>query len=284
MSWRRFCFGGMMKAITKKHIRTLIKARKNNSHKGTYGHSLLIAGNAGTMGAAVIAATACLRTGTGLLTVNIPEEERFILQIAVPEAMVAMREKKIDLKSFSAIGIGPGLGTNASQKKLLETILKNTTCPLVLDADALNMVANNKTLWKFIPASTIITPHPKEFDRLFGAHTNQEARIKKAIAQANDLNIIIVLKGHQTIVTSGTESFFNTSGNAGLAKGGSGDALTGMITALLAQRLKPLEAAMAAVYLHGMAADLSLKEQSMESMIITDVIDHIGRSFDAVAK
>jgi hydroxyethylthiazole kinase-like uncharacterized protein yjeF len=283
MRWLRFCFGRMMKAITKKYIRILLKPRKNDSYKGTYGHSLLIAGNTGTMGAAVIAAKACLRTGTGLLTVNVPEDERVILQIAVPEAMVTMRKKKMDLKLFSAIGIGPGFGTGASQKKLLETILKNTSCPLVLDADALNILAGNKALWKFIPASTIITPHPKEFDRLFGAHTNQEARIKKAIAQAKALNVIIVLKGHQTVVTSGVESFYNTSGNAGLAKGGSGDALTGMITALLAQGFNPLEAAMAAVYLHGLAADLSLKEQSMESMMITDVIDHIGQSFYAVA-
>jgi hydroxyethylthiazole kinase-like uncharacterized protein yjeF len=273
-----------MKAITKKYIRTLIKARTDDSHKGTYGHSLLIAGNTGTMGAVVIAAKACLRTGTGLLTVNVPEEERFVLQIAVPEAMVAMRKKKTDLKPFSAIGIGPGLGTSASQKTILETILKNSNCPLVLDADALNILANNKALWKFIPASTIITPHPKEFDRLFGTHHSHEARIKQAIAQAKALNLIIVLKGHRTLVTSGTHTFYNTTGNAGLAKGGSGDALTGMITAFLAQGLKPLEAATAAVYLHGLAADLCLKEQSMETMIITDVIDHIGRSFYAVAK
>lgn len=269
-----------MKKITKKHIRTIIPERKNNAHKGTYGHSLLIAGNTGTMGAAVIAAKACLRTGTGLLTVNVPEEERMIVQVAIPEAMITRREKQMDLKKISAIGIGPGLGTGLSQTALLKNIFKNSHCPLVLDADALNILAGDHSLLKSIPASTIITPHPKEFDRLFGEHKTPEDRIKKAIEKAAELKLMIVLKGHHTIITSGTHSFYNTTGNAGLAKGGSGDALTGMITAFLAQGIKPLEAAMAAVYLHGLAADITLKEQSMESMLISDVIHNIGKAFD----
>ncbi len=280
MSWRQLCIHAvMMKKITRKHIRTIIPGRKNDSHKGTYGHSLLIAGNTGTMGAAVIAAKACLRSGTGLLTVHVPEEERVILQTSVPEAMVSLREKHPDLKKISAIGIGPGLGTGSSQKTLLKYILKNTSCPLVLDADALNIIAGDNSLWKAVPASTIITPHPKEFDRLFGEHKTQEDRIKGAIAKAAELKLVIVLKGHHTIITSGTQAFYNTTGNAGLAKGGSGDALTGMITAFLAQGSKPLDAALAAVYLHGLAADLTLKEQSMESMLITDVIGQLGKAF-----
>lgn len=273
-----------MKKITKKHIRTILPGRKNDSHKGTYGHSLLIAGNTGTMGAAVIAAKACLRSGTGLLTVNVPKEERVILQTSVPEAMVSLREEHTDLKKISAIGIGPGLGTGSAQKALLKNILKNSQCPLVLDADALNMIAGDNSLWKAVPASTIITPHPKEFDRLFGEHKHHEERIKGAIAKAAELKLIIVLKGHHTIITSGTHSFYNMTGNAGLAKGGSGDALTGMLTALLAQGSKPLEAALAAVYLHGLAADITLKEQSMESMLISDVINNIGKAFKLCQK
>lgn len=269
----------MIKKITKKHIRTLIPERKNDSHKGTYGHSLLVAGNTGTMGAAVIAAKACLRTGTGLLTVNVPEKERAILQTSVPEAMVSLREKHPDLEKFSAIGIGPGLGTGSPQKALIKSILKHSHCPLVLDADALNIIAGDNSLWKAVPPSTIITPHPKEFDRLFGEHKHHEERIKRAMEKAAELKLIIVLKGHHTIITPGAHSFYNTTGNAGLAKGGSGDALTGMITAFLAQGIKPLDAALAAVYLHGLAADLSLKEQSEESMLITDVIRHIGNAF-----
>lgn len=269
----------MIKKITKKHIRTLIPERKNDSHKGTYGHSLLVAGNTGTMGAAVIAAKACLRAGTGLLTVNVPEKERAILQTSVPEAIVSLREKHPDLEKFSAIGIGPGLGTGSPQKALIKSILKHSHCPLVLDADALNIIAGDNSLWKAVPPSTIITPHPKEFDRLFGEHKHHEERIKRAMAKAAELKLIIVLKGHHTIITPGAHSFYNTTGNAGLAKGGSGDALTGMITAFLAQGIKPLDAALVAVYLHGLAADLSLKEQSEESMLITDVIRHIGNAF-----
>lgn len=284
MMWREFCKSFGMKELTKKHIRTLIKDRKQDSHKGTYGHSLLIAGNTGTMGAAVIAAKACLRTGTGLLTVNVPEEERIILQVAVPEAMVTAREKQIDLKKISAIGIGPGLGTGKLQKAILQSILKNSECPLVLDADALNIIAGDNKLWKSVPASTIITPHPKEFDRLFGEHKHHEDRIQKAMAKAAELKLIIVLKGHHTVITSGTHSFYNTTGNAGLAKGGSGDALTGMITAFLAQGSKPLDAALVSVYLHGLAAELTLKEQSMESMLISDVINNIGKAFTLCRK
>jgi len=268
-----------MKKITRQYIRTLIPERNKDSHKGTYGHSLLIAGNTGTMGAAVIAAKACLRTGTGLLTVNVPEDERFIMQTSLPEAMIALREKRRDLKKFSAIAIGPGLGTGSPQKALVKSILRNSHCPLVLDADALNIIAGDKSLWKAVPPSTILTPHPKEFDRLFGEHRHQEDRIRKAIAKAAEQELLIVLKGHHTVITTGTHTFYNVTGNAGLAKGGSGDALTGMITAFLAQGSKPLEAALSAIYLHGLAADITLEEQSMESMLITDVISNIGRAF-----
>lgn len=273
-----------MKAITASQIRSLIKPREKDSHKGSYGHSLLIAGNTGRMGAAVISAKACLRSGTGLLTVSVPEQEKNILPIALPEAMIVLRKQNNDHAYASALGIGPGLGTGDREKALLKSVLKKTTCPLVLDADALNILAADKALWKHIPASAILTPHPKEFDRLFGIHQSPEARIQTAIAKAKELKIIIVLKGHRTLVTSGAQTFYNTTGNAGLAKGGSGDALTGMITAFLAQGRRPLDASLIAVYLHGLAADLCLKKQSMESMLITDVIDCIGKAFRACLK
>lgn len=236
------------------------------------------------MGAAVISAKACLRSGTGLLTVSVPEQEKNILPIALPEAMIVLRKQNNDHAYASALGIGPGLGTGDREKALLKSVLKKTTCPLVLDADALNILAADKALWKHIPASAILTPHPKEFDRLFGIHQSPEARIQTAIAKAKELKIIIVLKGHRTLVTSGAQTFYNTTGNAGLAKGGSGDALTGMITAFLAQGRRPLDASLIAVYLHGLAADLCLKKQSMESMLITDVIDCIGKAFRACLK
>lgn len=268
-----------MKPISKQFIRSLIQPRDKASHKGTYGHALLIAGNTGKMGAAVIATQACLRSGVGLVTVNIPEKETFILQATVPEAMVIAREQKNnDVTSFSAIGIGPGIGTDRPILKLVTDSL-NSKLPLVMDADALNVISLHKTLLNKIPEHTILTPHPKEFDRLFGIHKNNALRMLTATKKAKEYNIIIVLKSHETLVTSGIKTFINKTGNAGLAKGGSGDALTGMITAFLAQGYTPLDAALIGVYMHGLAADLTLQDQSMESMLITDVIKNLGKAF-----
>lgn len=274
-----------MKILTKTYIRSLLKPRIKNLHKGTYGHSLLIAGNSGRMGAALIAARACLRSGSGLLSVSVPKEERFILQSSIPEAMVLFREKKInDYAAFSATGIGPGLGIGSEEKEILLAILKKIRGPLVLDADALTLISAHKKLMALVPAGTVITPHPKEFDRLFGIHNSEEERTRTAIKKAKEHQVVIVLKGHQTLITNGMETFRNTTGNAGLAKGGSGDALTGMITALLSQKYPGIQAASIAVYIHGFAADITLKDQSMESMLITDVIDHLGNAFQALHK
>lgn len=269
-----------MKKITRQTIRSIYRKREPDSHKGSYGHALLIAGSKGCMGAAVIAAKAGLRAGAGLLSVDVPKDEATILQVSVPEAMLVFRENNnLINKSFSAAGIGPGLSLSQDNTKLVSYYLSNFGNPLILDADALNCIAANKKLLKQIPPGTIITPHPKEFDRLFGQHADTPARIKTAIEQAEALQIVIVLKGHHTLITSGGKSFINTTGNAGLAKGGSGDALTGMITSFLAQGYIALHAAILAVYLHGLAADIALKEQSMESMLITDVIECLGKAF-----
>ena len=269
-----------MQNLTKQHITTLLKPREANSHKGTYGHALLIAGNKYKMGAALIAAKACLRSGAGLLTVNIPSEERFILQTAIPEAMLFAREDtKYDVNNFSAIGIGPGIGTEEDAKKLLKQTLTDCNQPLLLDADALNILAADKSLLSLLKSNTILTPHPTEFDRLFGEHTSVEARQEIAIQKAKEYNIVIVLKDYQTLITYKNESFLNTTGNAGLAKGGSGDALTGIITAFLAQGYEPFVAAQISVYLHGLAADIALHIQSMESLLISDVIQFLGEAF-----
>ena len=272
-----------MKKITKAIVAKLLKPRAANTHKGSYGNSLIIAGSKGKMGAAVIAAKACLRSGTGLLTVNVPEKERFILQIALPEAMLINRENGvINLVDFSAIAIGPGIGITNKSKHLLSQIINSNSKPLLLDADALNIITAHNELLTQLQENTIITPHPKEFDRLFGVHQNINDRIKTALLKATEYKIVIVLKGHQTVVACATEAFANTTGNAGLAKGGSGDALTGIITAFLAQGYAAFDAARLGVYIHGLAADISLKEQSMESMLITDVIDCLGKAFKQI--
>ena len=269
-----------MKSTPKNNIASLIIPRVADSHKGNFGHTLLIAGSLGKMGAAVIAAKACLRSGTGLLTVNTPKDERVILQTSIPEAMIQMRTlKKQDLSSFTVIAIGPGIGIDKESRRIVEYTLHNYTKPMVLDADALNIIAANKKLFNKIPKGSIITPHIKEFDRLFGDHELIEQRIETAIKVASEFEMVVVLKGHQTIVTAAGEVYTNTTGNAGLAKGGSGDALTGMIAAMLAQGYEPFTAARLGVYLHGLAADNALEKQSMESMLITDVIDCIGGAF-----
>lgn len=272
-----------MKALTKQIISELLQPREPNSHKGTYGHALLIAGSVGKMGAAVIAAKACLRSGCGLLTVLIPKKERYILQTSIPEAMLLFRDiETIDYNYFASIGIGPGLGTDSTSVVLLTAIFSDCLNPILLDADALNCLANNEKLFDKLPQNIILTPHPKEFDRLFGIAKNNEERMVIAIQKAKEYTIIIVLKGHETLITNGKESFINTTGNAGLAKGGSGDALSGMITSFLAQGYEPFSAAKIGVYMHGLAADITLNKQSMESMLITDVIESIGDAFKIV--
>ncbi len=266
--------------LTETTIKSLIKPRQPNSSKGDYGHALLVAGDKGKMGAAVLAARACLRSGAGLLTVSIPTEERCILQTAIPEAILIFRENTyIDYTFFDAIGIGPGIGVSTSSKELLTEILVNYAKPLLLDADALNILSEHKSLIEKIPQKTILTPHSKEFDRLFGIHKNTDERTDTAIRKAKELNIIIVLKGHKTLVTNGVDVFWNTTGNAGLAKGGSGDALSGMITSFLAQSYDAFTASKIGVFLHGLAADIALEKQSMESLLISDVTECIGKAF-----
>ena len=269
----------MYSQITKEEITSLIKPRQPNSHKGTYGHALLIAGSKGKMGAAVLAAKACLRTGTGLLTVNVPQKERAILQTAIPEAMLMMRQNKIEWNKFSALGIGPALGTSLKRLALLKAVLENFSKPLLLDADALTLLAQNKNLWSSIPAGSVITPHPAEFDRMFGPCTNHDERMKKAITLSTQYPWVIILKNYHTLIAADGNVCINTTGNAGLAKGGSGDILSGMVTALLAQGYPSFNAAKIAVYLHGLAADIALKKQSMESLLATDVIECVGEAF-----
>jgi hydroxyethylthiazole kinase-like uncharacterized protein yjeF len=268
------------KMLTKENIQSLIKQRPSDSSKGDYGHALIVAGNLGKMGSAVISARACFRSGVGLLTIKIPKEERFILQTSIPEAMLIFEEDAhIDYNFFNAIGIGPGIGFGAQSKEVLSEILKICTVPLLLDADALNILSKNTDLIHKIPPKTILTPHSKEFDRLFGIHTNSDERIDTAFRKAKEHNVIIILKGHKTFITNGIDGFFNTTGNAGLAKAGSGDALSGIITSFLAQNYEAFTAAKIGVFIHGLAADIAVEKQSMESILITDVIESLGQAF-----
>uniref|UniRef100_UPI00404AAE22 NAD(P)H-hydrate dehydratase n=1 Tax=Flavobacterium sp. TaxID=239 RepID=UPI00404AAE22 len=271
-----------MKIIEIEHVKQILTKRLPNSHKGNFGHALLIAGSEQKMGAAIIAAKACLRSGVGLLTVSIPKEERSSIFTSIPEAMLHFREKQIDFSKYNSLAIGPGLEQNAATEKLFYSILFNTKFPIVIDADALNILAKNQDWYSQLPKNSILTPHPKEFDRLFGNHNSEEERRIKATIKAKEINGIIVLKGHKTFITNGIDFFENTNGNAGLAKGGSGDALTGIILAFLAQGYEPLNAAKLAVFIHGFSADITLQTQSQESMLITDVIENLGKTFQEI--
>ena len=263
-------------------IKNTYKKRPCDSHKGTHGHALLIAGSENKIGAAIIASKACLRSGVGLLTVSIPKSEKVSLATSIPEAMFHFRDELFDFSGFTSIGIGPGLNQDDAAQKLLYSVLLKAKYSVAFDADALNILAKNQDWLSLLPIQSILTPHPKEFDRLFGEHISESERRNTAIKKAKELNCVIVLKGHKTFITDGTYTFENTTGNSGLAKGGSGDALTGMITSFLAQGYTTLEAAKLGVYLHGLAADITLQLQSEESMLITDVIDNIGLAFKSL--
>jgi NAD(P)H-hydrate epimerase len=242
------------------------------------------------MGAAVLSAKACMRSGAGLLTCHIPKCGYYILQSTVPEAMVMtdLNEEintKVndDLTKYEAIGIGPGIGTAAATKMMLRELFDSCRSPIILDADALNIIASQKDLMKLIPAGSILTPHPKEFERLFGESANDFERIDLALSKARELNCIIVLKGHHTfIATTDGKGFFNSTGNPGMATAGSGDVLTGILTGLLAQGYSSAETAILGVYLHGLAGDFAAKEFSMEAMVARDIISNLCGAFSSL--
>ncbi len=268
-------------------IKTIFKPRNAFAHKGTFGHALLIAGSYGKMGAATLATRACLRSGAGLTTVYVPKCGYIILQVAVPEAMVLTDENETylstlpaEIEKYSVIGIGPGIGTKDQTQKMLSFIARRYYKPVVIDADGLNCMALQHHLLKQLPPYSILTPHPKEFDRLFGQHQNDFNRIKTAIQSSAEFNVVIILKGHHTLVTTPTgKCYFNSTGNVGMAKGGSGDVLTGVITGLLAQGYTPEEAALLGVYLHGSAGDLAVKTLSKEALVATDLIRFLSPAF-----
>ncbi len=263
--------------------RALIRNRQKFSHKGTFGHALLIAGSFGKMGAAQLAGGACLRSGAGLLTVHVPRCGYQIMQIALPEAMctVDIDEEVLttvpELGTYSAIGVGPGLGQAPQTRQALADLLDRAEVPMVWDADALNILSENPDLLAKLPAHTIITPHPKEFERLAGKSEDDYARLEAARDFAEKHSLILVLKGAHTAVTFPDGSVhFNATGNSGMATGGSGDVLTGILTALLTQHYAPQDAARLGVYQHGIAGDRAAKARTKVSMIASDIVENLG--------
>jgi ADP-dependent NAD(P)H-hydrate dehydratase / NAD(P)H-hydrate epimerase len=272
--------------VTKEYVTNVLKKRSKYDHKGTFGHALIVAGSFGMAGAAVLAAKACMRSGVGLLTVHTPQCNRIVLQTTLPEAMVRadadeyVLSQNTDTENYDAVGIGCGIGKAGRTAAALKNYLMSTRKPMVLDADALNLIADNPEMWEYIPKESILTPHPKEFERLFGKIDNDFERLERLRVQAKSLKINILLKGAHTIVAD-TEGvcFFNATGNAGMATAGSGDVLTGIVTGLLAQGYAPSKAAIVGVYLHGLAGDLAAEKLGQQSMLAGDIVDNLGAAY-----
>lgn len=288
--------------LTTAWIQAQLKPRQAHSHKGSYGHALLIAGARGSVGAALLAARACLRSGAGKLTVHAPECAYIPLQTALPEAMVQLDSEHghwsdaFRLTPYDAIGIGCGIGQSTPTRSALHTlILQNQSQPkpMVLDADALNILAQEPHLLTHLPQHTILTPHPKELQRLLNAHPDahthaptqtdepQAHHTQAAQTLATQYQLILVLKGHlaegkTAIITPERTTYTNPTGNPGMAKAGNGDALTGIILALLSQGYSPTHAACIGVYWHGAAGDAAAKKYGQHSMLASDLVECLG--------
>lgn len=283
--------------LDKSDIQSVIKTRSKFAHKGSFGHVFLMAGSKGMAGASVLSASAALRTGAGLVTVFGGEENREILQISVPEAIY--KTDLDNIEKYSVFAFGPGIGTTEETKKIFKEMLRSNSfspltreraCPdssggqevrsIIIDADALNLVARQKDFWNIIPKNSILTPHPKEFERLFGVCENGFERVMKARQKSQELGMVIVLKGaHTAVCCPNGDVYFNSTGNPGMATGGMGDVLTGVIAGFLAQHYSPIESALAGVFIHGLSGDLALENQSEESLLARDVIENLGKAF-----
>lgn len=268
-------------------VRAMIKPRDPFAHKGNMGHALLIAGSYGMAGAAVLASRACMRSGVGKLTVHTPKRNYDIMQISVPEAILQMdKEETIfsqpsDTSGYDALGIGPGLGQNENSAIAVIAQIRSNKTPMVLDADALNILASHRAWLQQLPEGLILTPHPKELDRLIGASSGDDfERLTRARELAQQLRAYVLLKGHYSAVCMPNGHIvFNSTGNAGMATAGSGDVLTGIITGLLARGCSRGEAAIAGMYLHGLAGDIAAKELGMESLVASDIINYLPKAF-----
>jgi NAD(P)H-hydrate epimerase len=262
-----------------RQIKKSLKTFDKFSHKGTRGHAAIFAGSHGMMGAAVLSVMSANRSGTGKVTAIIPEEYFSLIHAQSPESLVVANNSEINYQQFNSIGIGPGLGSSTLNHQLFTTIF-SAGIPIVLDADALNFFSIHKKSLQEIPPDTILTPHLREWDRLFGEEKNDKLRIEKTISICTKHKINVLIKGHfSCLVTSDGEIVFNGTGNAGMAKAGSGDVLTGLITGLLSQGYIAKHAALIGMYLHGLAGDLAKEKLGEDSMLASDQINYFSNAF-----
>ena len=275
-------------------VKPFLKPRAKYSHKGHYGRALLVAGSRGMAGASVLAARAALRSGVGLLTVHLPSCNNVIMQVAVPEAMTSVDSSAvcfsdcIDVSAYSAVAVGPGLGRSPESEKALLSLIDNCReagVPMVLDADALNILSGNSEYLHRLPQGSVLTPHPGEFARLFGKITNTLSAINSVRAFVRDYNVTIVLKGaHTVVIAPDSNLYFNSTGNPGMATGGSGDVLTGVVLALLAQGITAIDAARVAVYAHGLAGDIAAECKGHRALVAGDIIECLPSAWKELDK
>jgi ADP-dependent NAD(P)H-hydrate dehydratase / NAD(P)H-hydrate epimerase len=275
----------------KKFIQALLRNRPKFSHKGTFGHALLMMGSFGKIGAAVLATQACLRSGVGLTTIQSPYCGYQILQTSTPEAMCMVDTQKDflsvlpDLKPYSAVGIGCGIDKHPLTVNVLESLLREAHQTLVLDADALNILAENPRLLNLLPRESILTPHPKEFERLTRPVSNHFERLDLLVNFASVYQVYVILKGaNSAIATPDGEVYFNSNGNSGMATGGSGDVLTGLLTGLCAAGYSSKSATLLGVFLHGLSGDIFVRESAEEALKAGDLIDNLGKAFRELGK
>ncbi|TCK64757.1 hydroxyethylthiazole kinase-like uncharacterized protein yjeF/hydroxyethylthiazole kinase-like uncharacterized protein yjeF [Winogradskyella wandonensis] len=271
--------------ISKNEVLPMYKPRDKYAHKGDFGHGLIVGGSYGKIGAVHLATRSVLSSGAGLTTAFIPKCGYVPLQTSLPEAMVITDAdtNKITAIDFDikpdAIGIGIGMGKFPDTVSALKAFLKNNKAPLVIDADALNIISENNDLLKLIPENSILTPHPKELERLIGEWSNDFDKLKKASDFSTKYKVLVIIKGANTIIVYGQKKFISVTGNPGMATAGSGDVLTGIITGLLCQKYNPLESALFGVYLHGKAGDLALEEYGYQSLLASHIVDYIGEAY-----
>ncbi len=267
-------------------VRQLLLPRDPFAHKGTMGNALVIAGSYGMAGAAILATEACLRSGVGKVTCHSPRKNVTIMQTAVPEAVLQIDREEttfseaVDTEDFQAVGIGPGLGQTEQTAVAIISQIRRTQCPLVCDADAINVLSTHRAWMQQLPKDIIMTPHPKEFDRLEGHSADSFERLSKARDLAQRLQAYVILKGHRSaLCCPDGHIVFNNTGNAGMATGGSGDVLTGILTGLLARGYNRYEACVVGMYLHGLAGDIAARELGEESLIARDLIRYLPKAF-----
>lgn len=272
--------------VEENDIRPLMKHRSPYVHKGNMGNALIIAGSYGMGGASVLATKACLRVGAGKVTAHTPKQNNVIMQISIPEAIIQLDRDEtvfseaVDAEDYDALAIGPGLGTSEQTAVAVISQLRRTQCPIVIDADAINILGNHRAWMQQLPKGIIMTPHPKEFERLEGHSADGYEQLTKACRLAERLQAFVILKGHHSaLCLPDGHVMFNSTGNAGMATAGSGDVLTGIITGLLARGYKQREACLLGMYLHGLAGDIAARQMGEESLIASDIIQYLPQAF-----